>query len=138
MVLVSDHDSEVGFGEDVVPLLTSTLHAVVQVVPRSCHRTVNLVNLSLCLPLGTHVGEEMHVVKWLMDGDVGKMENIFQAVECGWEAERKKQKTWSNREGDVEDKIDADGSAFLVELGRKISGLLYGLEHQTYWEWKEN
>ena len=72
MALVSDHDSEEGFGEDVVPLLTSTLHAVVQVVPRSCHRTVNLVNLSLCLPLGTHVGEEMHVVKWLMDGDVGE------------------------------------------------------------------
>ena len=67
----------------------------------------------------------------------GKMEYILQAAECGWEAERNKQETWSNREGDVEDKIDADRSAFLVELGRKISGMLYGLEHQTYWEWKE-
>ena len=66
-----------------------------------------------------------------------KMEYILQAVECGWEAERNKQETWSNRDGDLEDKIDADRSAFLVELGRKISGLLYGLEHQTCWEWKE-
>ena len=61
----------------------------------------------------------------------------MQAVECGWETERNKQETWSNREGDVEDKIDADRSAFVVELGRKISGLLYGLQHQTCWEWKE-
>ena len=38
----------------------------------------------------------------------GKMESILQAVECGWEAERNKQEHWSNREGDGEDKIDAD------------------------------
>ena len=61
----------------------------------------------------------------------------MQAVECGWEAQRNKQETWSNSEGDVKDKIDADRSAFLAELGRKISGFFYGLEHQTCREWKQ-
>ena len=72
MVLVSNHDGKEGFGEDVVPLLASTLHAVVQVVPRPGHRTVYLVDLSLSLPLGTHVGEEVRVVDRLVDGDVGE------------------------------------------------------------------
>ena len=71
-VLVRDDYGEVGLAEDVVPLLASAFHTIVQVVPGPGHRTVYLVDLRLSLPLGPHVGEEVRAVDGLVDGDVSE------------------------------------------------------------------
>ena len=70
MMLVCDHNGEVRLFEDGVPLLTLALNTVEPVVPGASDCAVNLVVLSLLLPLRTHVDDQVGGVELLTDGDV--------------------------------------------------------------------
>ena len=67
----------------------------------------------------------------------GKVEYILQAVEFGWEAEMNRQENSETGGGELEKEIDKDRTEFVLRLGSKLSGLLYGVEHRNCRDWAE-